>query len=222
MSACSSVPYNTFDSSLFSIKGSSSRSCLGSITSNQIGDHREHLVARNRREHVEHHEHLGRQPLEEARSPGPHLRRPGPVVGVAVGVADGGHVGADLESVEHRSRRLGHRRACASRWRRRCRRSAPSISSASWTGAHTSTPRSVARQQASRSISAPLACIGKLRSDIGRGRPVTRIGPPEDGLRAPGQLPASTMCSAHARSVGNIRRKPAQQILRLEHVEPGP
>ena len=36
-------------------------------------------------------------------------------------------------------------------------------------GAQTSIPRSIARQQATRSISAPLACMGKLRSERGLG-----------------------------------------------------
>lgn len=39
-----------------------------------------------------------------------------------------------------------------------------SMSTASWTGAHTSIPRSCIRMQAIRSISAPLACIGKFFS----------------------------------------------------------
>ena len=43
------------------------------------------------------------------------------------------------------------------------RSSGAQISTASCTGAQTSIPRSVARQQASRNISAPLACMGKLR-----------------------------------------------------------
>ena len=42
-----------------------------------------------------------------------------------------------------------------------------SISIASCTGAQTEMPSSVARQQARRSISAPLACIGKFRIDLG-------------------------------------------------------
>ena len=49
------------------------------------------------------------------------------------------------------------------------RSSGAQISTASWTGAQTSIPRSVARQHASRSISAPLACMGKLRSERGLG-----------------------------------------------------
>ena len=41
------------------------------------------------------------------------------------------------------------------------------IRKASCTGAQTSIPRSVARQVARRIISAPLACIGKFRSERG-------------------------------------------------------
>src|SRR5262245_7549873 len=43
------------------------------------------------------------------------------------------------------------------------------IKKASWTGAQTSIPRSVARQAARRIISAPFACIGKLRNERGLG-----------------------------------------------------
>src|SRR5262249_51334849 len=50
----------------------------------------------------------------------------------------------------------------SSRWS-----SGAQINTASCTGAHTSISRSVARQHAKRSISAPLACIGKLRNDRG-------------------------------------------------------
>jgi len=51
------------------------------------------------------------------------------------------------------------------------RSSGAQISAASCTGAQTSIPRSVAKQQASRNISAPLACIGKLRSDLFNAAP---------------------------------------------------
>src|SRR5664280_383328 len=49
-----------------------------------------------------------------------------------------------------------------------------SISRASCTGAITLTPRSTARQQANRSISAPFACMGKLRRLLGFGSPSTK------------------------------------------------
>src|SRR5271157_2950731 len=45
--------------------------------------------------------------------------------------------------------------------------SKPSTNKASWIGARTETPRSNARQQANRNISAPLAWQGKFRSDLG-------------------------------------------------------
>ena len=44
----------------------------------------------------------------------------------------------------------------------------PSTRRASCTGAQTWTPRSEARQHASRRISAPLACIGKFRNVVDR------------------------------------------------------
>ena len=47
--------------------------------------------------------------------------------------------------------------------------SGASIKIASCTGAQTRTPLSMAKQQAKRSISDPLPCMGKLRRDLGLG-----------------------------------------------------
>ena len=85
-----------------------------------------------------------------------------------VGVSDGVHVGAQFETAEHtrEASAMAARMAATSASRRS---NGAQISTASCTGAQTSIPRSVARQHASRSISAPFACIGKLRSDRGLG-----------------------------------------------------
>ena len=81
------------------------------------------------------------------------------------------------------------------------RSSGAQISTASCTGAQISIPHSAARQHASRSISAPLACIGKLRSDRGFGSFVDVDVPTKRRVQRPGQHGLSTAESDHAQNV---------------------
>src|SRR5262249_52280662 len=96
-------------------------------------------------------------------------------VAVALRIANDAYVGAKLEAAQHELGPFAHGRLhvrniclqpierCADQY-------------ASCTGAQTSIPRSVAKQQAIRSISAPFACIKKFRRDLmfGSGAPRTR------------------------------------------------
>jgi hypothetical protein len=65
------------------------------------------------------------------------------------------------------------------------------------TGAQTSTPRSVARQQAIRSISAPLACIGKFRSERGFESSPIRSHQPKTVCSEPVSIAVSRAAGVH-------------------------
>ena len=75
------------------------------------------------------------------------------------------------------------------------------IRKASCTGAQTSIPRSVARQAASRIISAPLACIGKLRSDLGLDVLPTCTRHPKTVCSEPVSMAVSRTASDHFQKI---------------------
>ena len=77
-------------------------------------------------------------------------------VGVVVGIPDQVHVGPQLEAVQDDARALAMQARMAST-SASSRSSGAQISTASWIRAQTSIPCSVAKQAASRSISAPFA-----------------------------------------------------------------
>ena len=101
-------------------------------------------------------------PVQQRHDPLPHDGAA--FVPIAVGALYDVRIGRQFEPVENDARRFGHA-GPHPRHFLLGRSSSALINSASWTGAHISMPRSVARQQASRSISAPFACIGKLRKE---------------------------------------------------------
>ena len=68
---------------------------------------------------------------------------------------------------------------------------------ASWTGAHTSIPASVAAIAAMRIISAPLACIGKFMRERGFGSRPTRRRQPNTVFISLFIIAADTVSSLH-------------------------